>query len=269
MTEEKITFPVSVPISSLQVQRYRSPLGHTFDLGRHKTSFTLMTILRGEVRFYTHGSIITGKAGDFFYIPSGIRYSSVWHGEQGTEHYAIHAIPSEAVGFSADPYALQRIAALSYADGQQQLLSVYHAAEKPEESGTVLSLFFSLYARVLPLLEPKPEHTTPCLLDHALHYIDMHYSQPLSVGDIAEALQVSQSSLYHHFRRELGFTPVQYINQIRLKSFISELSSADPIEEIAYRCGFSSYGYFRQYFKSATGMTPAAYRRMKYGRHHA
>ena len=264
MEETKITYNQKMPIRSFSVQRYFSPFDHDFDIGKRKPSFSLLYVVRGEVSFYTMGRSIRGEAGDFFYIPYGIRYHSKWSGEEGTEHYCIHAVPADP--FYKDPYALQKISPLSAPETLESIRTIYEEAEQgSENSAAMIGAFFTLYAKILPFLKKEKSEPISELLVRAVNYIESHYTEPLTVPNLAAFLGVSESSVYHLFLKELKTSPIKYHNHYRLERVIAEFGSDFTIEEIAFRNGFESYGYFRGLFKAHTGMTPRQYRKRKYG----
>ena len=264
MEETKITYNQKMPIRSFSVQRYFSPFDHDFDIGKRKPSFSLLYVVRGEVSFYTMGRSIRGEAGDFFYIPYGIRYHSKWSGKEGTEHYCVHAVPADPL--YEDPYPLQKISSLATSETLDALKEIYSKKEQGEDhEAEIIAAFFSLYAKALPFLKKEEREIIPELLVRAVNYIESHYTEPLTVPNLAAFLGVSESSVYHLFLKELKTSPIKYHNHYRLERVIAEFGSDFTIEEIAYRNGFESYGYFRGLFKAHTGMTPRQYRKRKYG----
>ena len=266
MTETKISYNQFIPIQKITAQRYLSPYNHDFDIGMRKPSFTFLYVVKGHVVFSTMSNALEGNEGDFFYIPYGIRYTSSWFGENGTEHYCIHAYPTDSRHIFIDPYVLQKIPELSNPESFAEIYRIYQALEEKQENyARTIEQFFSLYSKILPILKKEDAIKHPELLIQAVKYIETHYQEPLTVPSIAFALGVSESNLYHLFQKNMGTTPVKYYNQIRLEQVISAMKSNQSIEDIAYQNGFQSYGYFREIFKAYTGMTPRQYRIQKYG----
>ncbi|MFN2243397.1 MAG: helix-turn-helix transcriptional regulator, partial [Anaerolineae bacterium] len=63
------------------------------------------------------------------------------------------------------------------------------------------------------------------------------------------------------FRKELGVTPIAYLNRYRVhqaKQLLSDTSKS--ITEIALEVGFSDSGYFSRVFRREVGLSPEAYR---------
>ena len=99
-------------------------------------------------------------------------------------------------------------------------------------------------------------------------FVWQHFARESSARGIIERLQdladrchVSASHVYHLFKKTLGMTPTQYINEIRIEKAASKIRHSDmKLDEIACITGFSSTSYFREVFKAHTGITPAQYR---------
>lgn len=74
---------------------------------------------------------------------------------------------------------------------------------------------------------------------------------------------LSVSRLHALFREELDTTPRARLSQIRLERVREELASGPlPIAEIAHRYGYCDQSALTRALRQATGMPPAAYRRM-------
>ncbi len=100
------------------------------------------------------------------------------------------------------------------------------------------------------------------LVRQAMAYMHAHYAEPLSRQEIAEHVGLSDDYLTSCFRKELGLTPVAYLNRYRIQQARHLLKNTHKsITEIALDVGFSGSSYFNRVFRRETGMTPEAYRR--------
>ena len=83
------------------------------------------------------------------------------------------------------------------------------------------------------------------------------------IGELAEKLHVSESTLSKRFRAETGMTPGAYLSQLVLdRACRMLLSEDDSIAAVAEKLGFSDQFYFTKYFRRQMSMTPSAYRRL-------
>lgn len=96
------------------------------------------------------------------------------------------------------------------------------------------------------------------LLDH----IHAHFSEELVFENLAKEFGISRTLLFDSFRCYTGFTPGNYLLQVRIKQAkILLKTSTSSIEEIATSVGFKDAGHFSQMFKKEVGITPLKYRK--------
>lgn len=95
-----------------------------------------------------------------------------------------------------------------------------------------------------------------------VEYIRSHYSEPLSIPDIAERFGFSQRQLERRFSETFRASPRQYLVRLRVLIACEKLRVTDaPISEIALDCGFYDHSSFVHHFKRALGVTPLTYRK--------
>ena len=108
----------------------------------------------------------------------------------------------------------------------------------------------------------KGEKTQELRIRLMLSYIHTHYSEPVTVDDIADAANVSRSECFRCFREIVGKTPVEYLCEYRLARAAQYLTNTDrTVYDISSSCGFGSASYFGKMFREACGMSPGAFRR--------
>ena len=96
----------------------------------------------------------------------------------------------------------------------------------------------------------------------AIEYVTENWDGSISVADIAKKCCVSESTVYHLFQRELGQTPVHFINSIKINVAIEHLENGNlSVSAISSLVGFNSENHFRKVFASLTGMTPLKYKK--------
>lgn len=98
-------------------------------------------------------------------------------------------------------------------------------------------------------------------IQNTIKYIRKHYSEKLSLYDIAENAHLSEGYLCARFSKELGKSFLEYLNEIRIEEAKILLKQADlKVYEIAEKVGFSNTKYFTDVFKKITGITPLKYK---------
>lgn len=98
-------------------------------------------------------------------------------------------------------------------------------------------------------------------------YIHQHFSQPISIQDIARSSGISKSECFRCFAGMSNMTPLEYLNEIRLLHACRLLTTTtQSVSEICYATGFSGASYFSKRFKEQYGVTPKEYRAKNTGR---
>ncbi|GAB6986520.1 AraC family transcriptional regulator CmrA [Nocardioides pyridinolyticus] len=94
----------------------------------------------------------------------------------------------------------------------------------------------------------------------ALTYIREHYSEPITVNDMAERVNLSPSSFSHLFREVTGRSPYQFLKEIRLdRARELLLEGRLSVTDVSRSVGYSSASHFIKEFRSRFGTTPRAY----------
>lgn len=135
-------------------------------------------------------------------------------------------------------------------------------ADIPDEHQLSLSV-----SRILCRLASAQQHnrTAEGFLRPAADFIRSHYSEPISLDDLAERCRISKPHLIRSFKRCLNCTPHEYLLSYRLRQAKQRLiGSAASMEEIAEQCGFNSASHFTRAFRTNTGMTPTEFRKLQF-----
>ncbi|MCR8643989.1 helix-turn-helix domain-containing protein [Paenibacillus sp. N1-5-1-14] len=98
-------------------------------------------------------------------------------------------------------------------------------------------------------------------IHHILQYVDQHYRTPLSLEQIASESYISLFHLSRLFKKTMGKTFTQHVNEVRLEKAVLELtSSSESILKLALHHGFANIKIFNKSFRACYGMTPSEYR---------
>jgi transcriptional regulator GlxA family with amidase domain len=92
-------------------------------------------------------------------------------------------------------------------------------------------------------------------------WITAHPDHSHSVEDLAARAAMSPRNLYRFFREELGRTPAEFVEQIRLELARRLLEqSAEPISAVARKAGFGTAARMRAVFDRRLHVSPLQYR---------
>ena len=94
-------------------------------------------------------------------------------------------------------------------------------------------------------------------------YINENYRDINSIEEIAEHFYISKYHLCRLFTQNLGMGLIAYLNTIKIREACKLLKeNKKGITDIAMESGFNSSSYFCKVFKSETGLSPTAYKKL-------
>lgn len=100
----------------------------------------------------------------------------------------------------------------------------------------------------------------PKYLTEAKTYMDIHYTQRLTVENVAEHVHVSPSQLTRAFKTYYGETPYEYLLELKLEAAKILLTTSHlSVKEISVSLGFCDEHYFSMLFRKRTGLPPSKY----------
>lgn len=105
------------------------------------------------------------------------------------------------------------------------------------------------------------QFTKNALTNGILEYLHKQYAQKITLEELSERFHATVSHIARTFKKHVGKSIGGYVNDIRIAEAKKLL--ADPrksIQEVALLTGYESVNNFYKYFKTATQLTPAAYR---------
>jgi two-component system response regulator YesN len=108
---------------------------------------------------------------------------------------------------------------------------------------------------------PREETQSPDSVNQVLAFIDQNYMREISIGQIAEQLNLTPNYLSTLFHKKTGTNFMNYLKTIRLAKARELL--ADPslqIQQVAEQVGYFSARHFARLFAEQFGCLPSEYR---------
>lgn len=136
----------------------------------------------------------------------------------------------------------------------------YHYSKKDTFSSELIEYYLQLLMRYLLKSKIDNFNSRNNILNRAIDFIHDNYSKRITVSDVADAAHVSESYLSRIMRRELGFSPIEYVNIVKMEMAKKWLKTELSVEEVSVAVGFSGSKYFSTVFKRYTGLTPTEFR---------
>jgi AraC family L-rhamnose operon transcriptional activator RhaR len=103
--------------------------------------------------------------------------------------------------------------------------------------------------------------TTHAAVSAATELLDTTPEYPWTLAELAERVHASASYLCRLFARELGISPLHYLERHRLERTAQLLLEGNlSIRQISWSAGWSDSNYMTRRFRAAYGMSPTKYR---------
>ncbi len=101
-------------------------------------------------------------------------------------------------------------------------------------------------------------------INKAIEYIDSHYTEQLTLENLAKTAGFSQTHFGALFKRMMGMSPWDYINIKRINHARELIRTTTlPVETISAESGYNNTTLFNRIFKKIVGYTPSEVRKDK------
>ena len=102
------------------------------------------------------------------------------------------------------------------------------------------------------------------VVDQIVNYFEDHYSEKISLDQIAENMYLSPFYISRIFKSETGDTPIRHLINIRLEKAKELLENGfdGSIQEVAAEVGYDDVYHFSKLFKKRFGMPPSKTRKL-------
>lgn len=159
----------------------------------------------------------------------------------------------------AAPFVTQQAKGLFKALARENMMRDYGYAS------LLSSLFATLSAELtracfqsLDALQATPSNLL--IISSLKDYLAQHFSQELSLDQLAERMGINKQYMCNLFKRFTGSTIITYRNLLRIQHFKSLAKMGGlTIREMAHLSGFSDEFYFSKAFKKLEGVSPSQY----------
>ena len=221
-----------------EVYRYRSTYMNEVEL-HHHDFYEVYLLLRGRVEYIVENQLYRVRPGDWMLCsPLELHQARI----------------------ATDADAYERIVlwiARPYLEG----LSTAHTSLTRcfDTQSALVELLVGLNRAAADRGDARPVGTSDQVVDAVLHYINEHYSEPLTLDQLSEKFFISKYHLLRKFDAQVGTTVHRYILQKRLLNAKQLLAGGVPPNEVCQYCGFGDYANFYRAFRAEYNQTPRQY----------
>lgn len=130
-------------------------------------------------------------------------------------------------------------------------------------------LIMQILARLIRSFSIKPaanasasDRMTLDRIRDVITYVEDHFREPVSLQDISGHLGLGKEYFCRFFKKNMGISFLQYLNEVRISHIYQDLLRTDAsIADIAEENGFTNQKLFNRTFKEVYGCTPSSVRR--------
>lgn len=142
-----------------------------------------------------------------------------------------------------------------------ELSGLYGLIEKCSSADELNTLLDESARSVTSKVNSYNNKSIKLVLRKAVEYLHAHYSEQVTLNEVAEHTFVSTYYISRMFKREMGKNFVDYLNEIRVEKAKEMLKDVRfKTYEIAEKVGIPDAHYFSRMFKKYVGITPTEYR---------
>lgn len=236
---------------------------------KNYNSLLITHILDGSFTYIKDGKHITAHKGDTVildcYKPheyyTNDSFESIWIHIAGANSYELFEEIERSEGNLVKCKDVQHL---------RKLLFRVFDGMKGDYPTTELSVSLDIYKTFTELLNPqstksKGKSNYEDSIQTVKEYIAENLNENLTVGALAEIVNMSSSHFSRVFKQQTGFSPYDYILISRLNRAKYLLQVTDmTVSAIAYEIGFNSESNFIYFFTENEGISPGKFRKLKF-----
>lgn len=231
----------------------------------HHQHFMLILIGAGSLQLNINEHAYTAQSGDIIFVdckmpheyhagPSGVTFD--WIVFDGIGMQELFSRITELHGnrqvFPAAAYKEIRSITERFIACAQGTLRM----SETSRSKLLYSILCSMFLNQKKANSPSAE-----LVEHAMNFMDLHFTETMHVEDVAEEVGLSASHLTRCFRLQIGYSPYEYLMLRRIDRTKELLLSTNmSVHRIAFECGYHSDENFIRSFRKSVGVSPKQFR---------
>lgn len=269
--------------AKIYIEHSRSPynMGHS----HHHDFYEVYYYLGDEMRYFIEDKAYTVKKYDMLFCDRYIFHKSLYSDKDSKDRVLILLQPGvwELLGdtqIKAKILELFKIRKVSFPDHinqvllhtlQDRILPTYYGSNALTSSirSVFLTLDFLLeilefYEKGLLIIDETELQPQEKKIAAVIQYINLNYSDKISLDDISKKCFVSKYYLCHIFKNVTGTSIVNFIHNKRLTEAEKLLRySTSNITKISETVGFNNVNQFICLFKSKFGCTPGEFKKLE------
>ncbi|MEV5030205.1 helix-turn-helix transcriptional regulator [Paenibacillus sp. LPE1-1-1.1] len=225
-------------------------------IGFHDLTF----VVEGKASYYINGEKFTAEEGDLIYVPGGSVREAHTFKETPMHSYPFNFFWAEPHNHIRLPFGVvtKNVITKEILGYIREFNQVW-MSKQPFYMIQARALFELILYRLLSNYNRRSATQIDPRIKKLIAFITDHYSENITIGELAERVNLHPVYLGKLFKQNTGSTYKEYVNRIRINNAEMMLSAGDfTVTEAAERCGFYDISYFSNAFKEMKGYSPSA-----------
>lgn len=226
--------------------------------------FGLLT--QGEQTFYYQGSKYHTGPGQIQIMPAGAVHDGNTVEKSGFKTKIVsvspqwlHKLNYELTGKKTFSFGQHCVENYPLFDQFNQLHLLLNNALIPQLTKQCLSLalFSHIMTRYSTINPSYPSRIGSKNIARLKDYLMEKLDEKISLKDLAELCDLSESQLLRQFKRSTGMTPYAWLARLRLEEALALLKSGQLSTQVAFKVGFFDQAHFVNAFRQTYGVSPS------------
>lgn len=234
-------------------------------------------VLSGKGKYHIEGEKYDIKEGDLLVFNPGVKHQALFvkEAEISTTEFFVGFYDIQFAGYPKNYFPLPNGGYVIHTSGELRQ-KIFRICSSMEAEKTICreGRYFMMKSYLMQLLVLMiREQSIPTtvsggfafestnkkyVVERLLNYFEDHYSEKISLDQIAENMYLSPFYISKIFKSETGDTPIRHLINIRLEKARELLENGfdGSIQEIAAMVGYDDAYHFSKLFKKHYGITP-------------
>lgn len=257
---------------------YPSAKGHYRERPKGCPQYILIYCMKGHGWYSLNGIRKEVSGNQYFMLPANTPHTYGTDSNDPWTIYWIHFNGTTAKEFYDNPSIYpQKILPDSNSrinDRNQLFEQIYHCvdmgySQEHLDFACISLQYYMVSFKFIQLFRfdyEKQQQDEKDMTSVAIHYMKENIEKKIRVQDIAEAMKMSPTAFYEQFHKKTGYTPITYLNNLRIQQACHYLDFSDmKLNQLCCRIGFDDAYYFSRLFSQIMGISPREYRKRKKG----
>ncbi len=212
----------------------------------------------GKATYTLNKETFTLAEGALIYMPKGCSAQLTINDKNfsfSKIHFSLTDAKGEELIFSRVPFVLTKTTS-------QKIIDVVHTLNDNMLSYYDTILNKLCICKILKEITHFSSAEKTNKISPAIKYLRLHYREEISADHLAEICYLSKAQFHRLFKKQTGFTPIEYKNNLRIERAMQMLEDGEySISEIATSVGFDNVFYFSKTFKKIKNIAPKDYKK--------